>query len=285
MNAATERFSMVPSSLLEHSGLKGREKVVIVALLSFCDRAGTCFPSLSRLAKTAGLSKATVARSLLFLEDRGVLTRKRRMSPEGDFTSTLYTLGGLSQIETTLSQADTTLSHAETRVVSNCDNGLSQIETLTDSFEQTHGTDESGENPEVSPSREVFQKTSLNEELPDKDNPNTEMGEQGDMEPEAVFLEKVKADFRDLVELYPKKEGASKKAFALYKAFFSRERQHFKRNDFRATNVFSAVEGYRRSCEDQEQRFIKSLSRFLEELDPDQEVTEIVTVYGQRKAS
>ena len=285
MSAATERFSMVPSSLLEHSGLKGREKVVLVALLSFCDRAGVCFPSLSRLAKTAGLSTATVKRSLCLLESQGLLSRKRRMSPEGDFTSTLYTLGGLSQIETTLSQADTTLSHAETRVVSNCDNGLSQIETLTYSFEQTHGTDESGKNPNAFPSKESPSKPSLEAEALSQDNPNAEMGEPCDMEPEAVFEEKVRADFKDLVELFPKKEGASKKAFELYKAFFSRERRYFKRNDFRATNIFSAVEGYRRSCEGQEQRFIKSLSRFLEEIDPDQEVTEIVTVYGQRKAS
>ena len=284
MSAATERFSMVPSSLLEHSGLKGREKVVLVALLSFCDRAGVCFPSLSRLAKTAGLSKATVARSLLFLEDRGVLTRKRRMSPEGDFASTLYTLGGLSQIETTLSQADTTLSHAETRVVSNCDNGLSQIETQTYPLEQTQRTDESGEIPEVPSSKEISKNLPLRAE-PSQDNPNTEMGESGDMEPEAVFDEKVRADFRELVELYPKREGASKRAFETYKKFFSRERRHFKRNDFRATNIFSAVEGYRRSCEGQEQRFIKSLARFLEELDPDQETTEVVTVYGARKAS
>ena len=142
-----------------------------------------------------------------------------------------------------------------------------------------------GEGENVSPSKKVFQKTSLNEELPDKGKANAAMVEQCDMEPEAVFEEKVRADFKDLVELFPKKEGASKKAFALYKAFFSRERRYFKRNDDRATNVFSAVEGYRRSCENQEQRFIKSLSRFLEEIDPDQEVTEIVTVFGARKTS
>lgn len=141
------------------------------------------------------------------------------------------------------------------------------------------------EGEDVFPSKESPSKPSLEAEALFQDNPNAEIAESGDMEPEAIFEEKVRADFRDLVGLYPKKEGASKKAFELYKAFFSRERQHFKRNDFRATNVFSAVEGYRRSCEDQEQRFIKSLSRFLEELDPDQEVTEVVTTYGARKAS
>ena len=137
----------------------------------------------------------------------------------------------------------------------------------------------------VSPSKEVFPKPSLKTEPEDKGKANAELVEQGDMEPEAVFEEKVRADFKDLVELFPKKEGASKKAFELYNAFFNRERQHFKRNDFRATNVFSAVEGYRRSCEGQEPRFIKGLSRFLEEIDPDQEVTEIVTVFGARKTS
>ena len=121
MNAATERFSMVPAALLEHSGLKGREKVVLVALLSFCDRAGVCFPSLARLAKTAGLSTATVKRSLCLLESQGLLSRKRRMSPEGDYTSSLYTLGGLAQIEPTLAQI-------EPRVGSNCTNGLAQDE-------------------------------------------------------------------------------------------------------------------------------------------------------------
>ena len=141
------------------------------------------------------------------------------------------------------------------------------------------------EGEDVFPSKESPSKPSLEAEAHSQGNPNTEIAESGDMEPEAVFLEKVKADFRDLVELYPKKTGGSKQAFELYKAFFSRERRHFKRNDDRATNIFSAVEGYRRSCEDQEQRFIKSLSRFLEEIDPDVEVVEVVTTYGARKAS
>lgn len=251
-----ERFSMVPASLLEHSGLKGREKVVLVALLSFCDRAGTCFPSLSRLAKTAGLSTATVKRSLCLLESQGLLSRKRRMSPEGDFTSSLYTLEGLAHAEPTLAQD-------EPRVGSNCTNGLAQIEPLTDSLEQTHGTDESGENPRAFPSKGIF-KTLPSRTEPSRDSKTKE---EGASYPD--FDERIREHFKTLCETYPKKAGASKICYALFRQFFSTNPADQEKNSDRLTNLLSAAAAYRTECVDREPKYVKSLQNWLHEADPD----------------
>lgn len=256
MNAVTERFSMVPSSLLEHSGLKGREKVVLVALMSFCDRAGTCFPSLSRLAKTAGLSTATVKRSLCLLESQGLLSRKRRMSPEGDYTSSLYTLGGLAQIEPTLAQI-------EPRVGSNCTNGLAQIEPLTYSLEQSQRTGKGRENPVAFPSKKISKTFPLRAESSQDSNTN----EQCVVYPD--FDERIREHYKTLVETYPKKAGASKVCYALFRQFFSTNPAHQEKNSDRLTNVLSAAAAYRTECVDREPKYIKSLQNWLGEVDPD----------------
>lgn len=278
------QFAIVPAEIFQ-SRLSSQAKLVFCCLRLHADKGGTAFPSLTRLQKEASLSRWSILKGLSELESSGLVSRTRRRSASGDPDSTLYRLtGGCLSDELPCLSDGQRCSADEQGVVCQTNRGC-----LSDELYQYHLSrpmeHKDGENSELSPSKGSSSKPSLEAKDHSQGNPNTEIAESGDMEPESVFLEKVKADFRELVGLYPKKEGASKKAFELYKAFFSRERQHFKRNDFRATNVFSAVEGYRRSCEDQEQRYIKSLSRFLEELDPDQEVTEIVTVYGQRKAS
>ncbi len=276
-------YGIVQVDVLLDERLSPSDRLVYTAIATFADKSGRCNPGAAAISKRTGLSTKSVYRGVWNLERFGILSVERRYDERArrnysnSYTLTYGTTGG----------TDTGSVGVGTQVPYPMDIGSVGVGTQVPcniTIQQDHIT-KGCENPEVSPSKEVFQKTSPNEELPDKDKTNAELVESGDMEPEAVFEEKVRADFRDLVDLYPKKEGASKKAFALYKAFFSRERRHFKRNDDRATNVFSAVEGYRRSCEDQEQRFIKSLSRFLEELDPDQEVTEIVTVYGPRKTA
>ncbi len=184
----------------------------------------------------------------------------------------LYTLGGLSQIETTLSQADTTLSHGETRVVSNCDNGLSQIETLTDSFEQTHGTNESGENPEVFPSKKGLQKLPLKTEPTDKDQEPLD----GRQSPED-FERTCRKFFEEFIRAYPKPGAGSKKAYAIFKGLFSLEGQHFERNADRFQNVMGATIAYCRTVNPEEPRFIRSAERFLSELDADLPVEEEIT--------
>ena len=255
-----ERFSMVPASLLEHSGLKGREKVVIVALLSFCDRAGICFPSLSRLAKTAGLSTATVKRSLCLLESQGLLSRKRRMSPEGDFTSSLYTLEGLAHAEPTLAQD-------EPRVGSNCTNGLAQDELRTYSLEQSQRTGKGRENPVAFPPKKISKTFPLRAE-PSQNSKTKEGGGYSD------FDQRIKGHFQTLCATFPKKTSAGMKiALATFRQFFSDDPENQERNSDRLTNVLSAAASYRTECVGREPRYVKSLSNWLKELDPDVSVT------------
>lgn len=55
-----------------------RERVVLVALLSFANEGGLCWPSLPRLAREGGLSLPTTNRALAGLRDAGIVTRKAR---------------------------------------------------------------------------------------------------------------------------------------------------------------------------------------------------------------
>lgn len=52
----------------------------------------SCFPSLPTIAEDANVSLAATKRSLKNLEDHGYLTRTRRRTDRGDYTSTKYTL-------------------------------------------------------------------------------------------------------------------------------------------------------------------------------------------------
>ena len=251
-----ERFSMVPASLLEHSGLKGREKVVLVALLSFCDRAGICFPSLSRLAKTAGLSTATVKRSLCLLESQGLLSRKRRMSPEGDFTSSLYTLEGLAHAEPTLAQD-------EPRVGSNCTNGLAQDELRTYSLEQSQRTGKGRENPVAFPSKKISKTFPLRAE-PSQNSKTKEGGVYSN------FNERIKGHFQTLCGVYPKKSSTGMRiVLATFRQFFSDDPEYQARNSDRLTNILSAATLYAEECRGRESKYVKALSNWLKELDAD----------------
>jgi len=55
-----------------------RGRVVLVALLSFANEAGLCWPSLPRLAREGGLSLPTTKRALAELREAGIVTRTAR---------------------------------------------------------------------------------------------------------------------------------------------------------------------------------------------------------------
>ena len=54
------------------------EKFILLALNSFVDGEGKCFPGQSRLAQMTGLSKRTVIRTIDTLEQKHILSRRRR---------------------------------------------------------------------------------------------------------------------------------------------------------------------------------------------------------------
>ena len=133
-------------------------------------------------------------------------------------------------------------------------------------------------NEGVFPSKEVFPKPSLKTEPTDKDNPL-----DGRQSPDD-FERACRKFFKEFVEAYPKPGAGSKKAYAIFKAFFSPEEQHFERNADRFQNVMGAVIAYARSVNPDEPRFIRSAERFLSELDADIPVEEEVTLLVRKTA-
>ena len=93
-------------------------KLVMLALAEHANAAGNCWPSVSRMAKTTGLHRATVMRVLSELEDAGLIVRTRSRG-----RSTRYQLvawGDTSQ-DATSSTVRQDLSHDATGLVAWCD--------------------------------------------------------------------------------------------------------------------------------------------------------------------
>lgn len=82
-------FGVVPRHL--RGTLTAHEIAVYVALSWRVDSGGRCWPSLAVLAQDAGCSVATVKRALVSLEDKELISRRRRR--KGDrWASTIYTM-------------------------------------------------------------------------------------------------------------------------------------------------------------------------------------------------
>ena len=64
-----------------------REKLLLILIASHANDEGECFPSQTTLAYRSGLSRRTVLRSLAELEERGVITRRKRRRPDGSRSS------------------------------------------------------------------------------------------------------------------------------------------------------------------------------------------------------
>jgi hypothetical protein len=72
------------------SYLSARDKIVALAVIHHMDPGGICWPSITRIAKTASVAPSTASASLKRLVDRGWLTRQQRTTKGGDRDSTLY---------------------------------------------------------------------------------------------------------------------------------------------------------------------------------------------------
>lgn len=83
-------------ALAKARGLTQTARNVLLALATFTDLQGRCFPRRAQVAALAGCSEKTVTRALAELEGRGLLTREERRRADGGRTSDLYTLALLS---------------------------------------------------------------------------------------------------------------------------------------------------------------------------------------------
>lgn len=83
-------FSIIPNWLIRDTSLSGNELLVYIALLNRANQYGIAWPSVATLAKEARISESSVHRTLKQLEQRGLVSRKRRKTPDGSNQSNMY---------------------------------------------------------------------------------------------------------------------------------------------------------------------------------------------------
>lgn len=74
------------------SGLPHRDIAVYMYLKNRADKTGTCWPSIRTIAAELKLSRSTVKRALIDLEQHGYLKKKPRHRENGSSTSNLYSI-------------------------------------------------------------------------------------------------------------------------------------------------------------------------------------------------
>lgn len=78
--------SIFDSDLSEHA------KLIRIFLASCAGKNNQSSPSINTIARKCSISRATVKRALIELEQKGWLTKKHRISEDGDYSSNIYTL-------------------------------------------------------------------------------------------------------------------------------------------------------------------------------------------------
>lgn len=87
-----EPFVMVYHYMLESDLLTDNELRLYLILLKRADSENKCFPSLKTLSKNMNKGKSQIQNLLKNLENKGVLLVENRKSPNGDYTSNMYTI-------------------------------------------------------------------------------------------------------------------------------------------------------------------------------------------------
>jgi DNA-binding transcriptional MocR family regulator len=74
-----DTYTMIPTRLIRDRALRaGVDVAVYAALDSYAGRRGECYPSISTIAETAGLSRPTVIAALRRLASSGYITRQSK---------------------------------------------------------------------------------------------------------------------------------------------------------------------------------------------------------------
>lgn len=74
------------------------EKMLFIALKKFAGEKKQCFPSISKLANTTGMSKRKVQSTLKSLEEKNVIKIDKRIKDNGGQTSNNYTIYDIPQL-------------------------------------------------------------------------------------------------------------------------------------------------------------------------------------------
>ena len=80
------------SEVQKLDGLSMKDKFTLFMLASYADEAGSCFPSLSTLAKNMGCSRRTVSYAIESLQDKGYIQVISRFNEKGKQTTSRYVL-------------------------------------------------------------------------------------------------------------------------------------------------------------------------------------------------
>ena len=243
------RFAKVPEEIFLDDRLDVYSKMVMSTLLLHADSSGKAFPSINTITRLSGMAKGTVAKRLSQLEKLGYLKRRKRRDKAGDYDRTLYILGrGLSTRETTLSPEDT-------GVVSLVDKGclperqgvVYQVGTNIP-IEQT-----------IQHTKEQEKPSSQSPVLEPKPKPKPRRNVHG---------ETVKAAFKEVWQLYPKKQG-KKAAFEVFSGLFPAALGADRLNQ-RLQNIGGQAALYADSVQGTEPKYIKNPVNWLRSIDPDE---------------
>ena len=95
IKSATEQrpFIMIYQDFLESELLDNYyQKLLYVYLKKFADSKNQCFPSIKTLAKLTKISANKVKKTLIELEQKGVISKENRIRPDGGKSSNIYTV-------------------------------------------------------------------------------------------------------------------------------------------------------------------------------------------------
>lgn len=73
-------------------GLTSTQRVLLVALADMADESESCYPGQKRLARMCACDPGTVSRAMKALEQKGLVSRERRVRENGSRTSDRYVL-------------------------------------------------------------------------------------------------------------------------------------------------------------------------------------------------
>ncbi len=80
------------SKVWERASVSGSDLLVLLALAEMANDNGVCSPTVRTIAKMVRLSERQTKRILANLERDGFIQRVRRITKDGDYTSSLYRL-------------------------------------------------------------------------------------------------------------------------------------------------------------------------------------------------
>lgn len=81
----------------QQTGLNPQQKLVLLALADFHSDSQGCFPSIPAICKKTGLSRSTVLRALMGMQNLGLIERAERFGGKSNQISNNYVLVGVTQ--------------------------------------------------------------------------------------------------------------------------------------------------------------------------------------------